>query len=94
MIVLAVTWVANAGREAEAVKLFQELAAESRKEPGCLMFLAHQHRTEPAKFLIYEQFADDAALDTHRASPHFTKYVKSELLKVAVRVDGQQYSQI
>lgn len=94
MIVLAVTWVANAGRESEAVKLFQELASESRKEPGCLMFLAHQHRTDPARFLVYEQFKDEAALEAHRATPHFTKYVKGELIKVAVRVDGQQYSQI
>ena len=94
MLVLAVTWVANAGRETEAVRLFQELAAETRKEPGCLMFLAHQHRAEPAKFLIYEQFKDEAALDAHRATTHFIKYVKGDLLKVAVRVDGQQYSQI
>jgi len=94
MLVLAVTWVANAGRETEAVKLFQELAAESRKEPGCLMFLAHQHRTEPAKFLVYEQFKDEAALEAHRATAHFIKYAKGELPKVAVRVEGHQYSQI
>ena len=92
MIVLAVTWIANAGRETEAARLFQELATESRKEPGCLLFTPHQHKTEPTKFLIYEQFKDEAALDVHRAAPHFQKYVKQELVKVAVRVEGNMYT--
>jgi quinol monooxygenase YgiN len=94
MVVLAVTWIANAGREAETAGLFRELAIESRKEPGCVMYMAHQHRTEPARFLIYEQYKDDAALDTHRAAPHFLKYVKNELIKVAVRVEGNLYSEL
>ncbi len=94
MVVLAVTWIANVGREVETARLFQELAAESRKEPGCLMYLVHQHRTEPTRFLIYEQYKDDAALDAHRAAPHFAKYVKTELIKGAVRVEGNLYSTI
>jgi (4S)-4-hydroxy-5-phosphonooxypentane-2,3-dione isomerase len=94
MIVLAVTWIANAGREAEAARLFQELAVESRKEPGCVLFTPHQHKAEPARFLIYEQFKDDAALDAHRAAPHFQKYVKQELVNVAVRVEGNQYNEL
>lgn len=92
MVVLAVTWIANAGREAEAARLFQELAAESRKEPGCLLYIAHQHKTEPARFLIYEQYKDDAALDAHRATAAFQRYVKHDLIKVAVRVDGSFYT--
>ena len=63
MVVLAVTWVAKTGREAEVAAVFSKLTEESRKEPGCAMYLVHRHRTEPRRFLIYEQYKDEAALE-------------------------------
>ena len=44
MVVLSVTWAANAGKEAEAARLFKKLTEESRKEPGCLMYVVRRHR--------------------------------------------------
>lgn len=92
-LVVAVTWMAHAGREADTAQVLKELAIESRKEPGCLMFVINQHRTEPARFLIYEQFVDDAALDAHRAAPHFV-VAKARLPTLAVRVEGNFYNEL
>jgi quinol monooxygenase YgiN len=91
MAVLAVTWMAKTGKETEVADIFSKLTAESRKEPGCAMYQVHRHRTEPRRFFIYEQYKDDAALESHRATPHFLQYAKKELPKVADRVDGQLY---
>jgi len=91
MVVLAVTWMAKTGKETEVADIFSKLTAESRKEPGCAMFQVHRHRTEPRRFFIYEQYKDDAALESHRATPHFLQYAKKELPKVADRVEGQLY---
>ena len=91
MVVLAVTWMAKAGHDAEVPPILAKLTEESRKEPGCLMFQVHRHRTEPRRFFIYEQYKDDAALESHRATPHFLQYVKKDLPKLADRVDGQLY---
>jgi quinol monooxygenase YgiN len=91
MVVLAVTWMAKAGREGEVGNLFSKLTQESRKEPGCQMYVVHRHRTEARRFFIYEQYKDDAALEAHRASPHFLQYAKKELSKVADRVEGNIY---
>jgi quinol monooxygenase YgiN len=91
MVVLAVTWMANVGREAEVAKLFSKLTEASRKEPGCRIYIVHRHRTEPRRFFIYEQYTDDAALEAHRASPHFLEYAKKELTKIADRVEGNLY---
>ena len=38
MVVLAVTWMAKVGREAEMTAVFAKLTEESRKEPGCVMY--------------------------------------------------------
>ena len=91
MVVLAVTWMAKATREAEVAALFAKLTEASRKEPGCVMYQVHRHKTDSRRFFIYEQYKDDAALEAHRASPHFLQYAKKELPKVAERVEGQLF---
>lgn len=94
MVVLAVTWMAKAGHEAEVVGLFSKLTEESRKEPGCVMYQVHRHKTDPRKFFIYEQYKDDAALEAHRSTPHFLQYARKDLTKIADRVDGQLYDPV
>ena len=91
MVVLAVTWTAKTGREAEVAALFAKLSEESRKEPGCAMYQVHRHRTEPRRFFVYEQYKDDAALEAHRTATHFLQYAKKELSKIADRVEGNLY---
>ncbi|HEX3966396.1 MAG TPA: putative quinol monooxygenase [Edaphobacter sp.] len=47
------------------------LSAASRAESGCVSYIPHFVEGEPCTVLIYEQYADQAALDHHRATPHF-----------------------
>ncbi len=94
MIVLAVTWKARSGNEAEVARLFAILQAESRREPGCRMYVVHRHLADPTRFFVYEQYDDRAALDAHRASPHFQRYAAGELPKLGERVEGELYEPI
>lgn len=91
MVVLAVTWKAHPGKEKEVSRLFTLLQIESRKEPGCRMYLVHRHLTDPARFFVYEQYQDQAALDAHRAAPHFQQIARGELPKVAERLEAELY---
>ena len=91
MVVLAVTWMAKVGHEAEVTALFEKLTEQSRKEPGCAMYLAHRHKTEPRRFFIYEQYKDDAALEAHRTTQHFLQFARKDLPKIADRVEGQLF---
>ena len=91
MVVLAVTWMAKTGREAEAAAILEKLTGESRREPGCVMYQAHKHKTDPRRFFIYEQYQDDAALEAHRTAPHFLQLAKKDLPKVADRTEGHLF---
>ena len=91
MVVLAVTWMAKVGHEAEVTAVFAKLTDESRKEPGCSMYQVHRHKTDSRRFFIYEQYKDDAALEAHRTSPYFLQYAKKELPKIADRVEGHLF---
>jgi (4S)-4-hydroxy-5-phosphonooxypentane-2,3-dione isomerase len=91
MVVLAVEWRAHEGSEAEVAELFRKLEVESRKEPGCLMYIVHRHIADHRRFFIYEQYRDDAAVDAHRNSPHFHEYAKEGLRMIATRTAGELY---
>ena len=94
MVVLAVTWMAKMGRESEAAAILERLTGESRKEPGCVMYQVHKHKTDPRRFFIYEQYKDDAALEAHRTTPHFLQMAKKDLPKVADRTEGHLFEPI
>jgi quinol monooxygenase YgiN len=94
MIVLAVTWKAHAGKEDETVRVFSILQAESRKEPGCVMYVVHRGHEDRSRFFVYEQYKDEAALEAHRATKHFQQYARGELLKLGDRVDANLYDPI
>lgn len=91
MVVLAVTWIAKPGQETKVAEIFTKLAEKSRQEPGCLMYIVHRHKTEPARFFVYEQYQDDAALEAHRAAPHFLEYARQALPQVAERAEANLY---
>jgi (4S)-4-hydroxy-5-phosphonooxypentane-2,3-dione isomerase len=91
MVVLAVTWMAKVGHESDVAALFARLTEESRKEPGCSMYVAHRHKTDVRRFFIYEQYKDDAALEAHRTAPHFLQFAKKDLPRIADRVEGHLF---
>jgi quinol monooxygenase YgiN len=59
----------------EAVdEILSHLSASTRKEPGCISYVPHFVEGESCTVLIYEQYKDEAALEHHRATPHFHQY--------------------
>ncbi|MBX6314623.1 MAG: antibiotic biosynthesis monooxygenase [Isosphaeraceae bacterium] len=82
MICVAVTYVIKSGHEEEAVGLFTKLAEATRQEPGCRLYLVHRSMTDPGRFFLYERYDDQAALEAHRAAPHFAQYATNGLFKI------------
>ncbi|MBV9375556.1 MAG: antibiotic biosynthesis monooxygenase [Alphaproteobacteria bacterium] len=42
-----------------------------RDEPGCMRFNVLQDRQDPNLYYFYEVYRDEAALEAHRAAPHY-----------------------
>ncbi len=63
----------------DVTECLRQLAAESRKEPGCLVYVPHWSEETSDTVLIYEQYIDHAAQEAHRATPHFQKYAVAGL---------------
>jgi quinol monooxygenase YgiN len=63
-------------------EILRNLAIASRKEAGCVTYVPHHVDGDPETVLIYEQYADQQALDAHRASPHFKQYAVGGLYQL------------
>ena len=73
-IVLNVQMEAATGREEDLARELRALVAPTRQEPGCLAYELHFDPESPGRFMFYEKFADQAALDAHVGSAHFSKW--------------------
>ena len=73
-IILNVHINAAAGHEGELAQRLRALVAPTRSEPGCLVYELHRDPQNPGKFMFYERFSSQAALDEHLASPHFKAF--------------------
>jgi quinol monooxygenase YgiN len=63
-----------------------ELAAETRREKGNLFYLLHEVTNQPDRFVIYERWADQAALDFHMRQGYLVRFLADcpELLAEAI----------
>jgi quinol monooxygenase YgiN len=73
MIVNAVKYRFPADKAGEAERIFGELRAASLAEAGCLGFVVARDVTEPATFVLFEEWVDQAALDAHYATEAFER---------------------
>jgi quinol monooxygenase YgiN len=62
------------GDHDEIADVLCKLTAATRREPGCVSYIPHFVEGENCTVLIYEQYADEAALEHHRNAPHFHQY--------------------
>ena len=75
MIALIVNFTLKPGMEHEAKRLIGLMEEATHKEPGCRAYIGLQSIENPLEFCFYEQYDDQAALDFHWHSPHFSEYV-------------------
>ena len=66
-------WTARAGEEEHVLGFIRELAPLSRDEPGCLVYRVNRDAEDPRVFLLYEEYADEAAYRAHGESDHFRR---------------------
>ncbi|WP_068079982.1 putative quinol monooxygenase [Novosphingobium rosa] len=55
--------------------LLDGMLAPSRAEAGNLRYDLWQDQADPARFVLDELYVDQAAVTSHRATPHFQDYL-------------------
>lgn len=81
IVAVTASWHTQPGQEETVHRLLLQAAAAVREhEPGNLLYLTHQDAADPTHFLVYEQYADQAALEAHRDSAHYQELVVGKIV--------------
>lgn len=69
------------GKETELKLRLQEVVAQTVEEPGCLEFRVFEQTDTPGKFVLWEVFENQAALNLHIAKKYTRAYFASGLVQ-------------
>ncbi|HEX4227379.1 MAG TPA: putative quinol monooxygenase [Bryobacteraceae bacterium] len=73
-VILNVHMQAAPGFEAELAEHLSSMVGPTRNEPGCITYQLHRDPEDPSKFMFYERFESQAALDEHGETPHLRRF--------------------
>ena len=75
MIVLLAKSTLQEGKQQDFIAVAEKLVKATREEPGCLYYDLVQDVSDNKVFYFVEKYQDETAVEAHKASEHFRKYV-------------------
>jgi quinol monooxygenase YgiN len=93
-LVVAATWEAREGEADAVADILSRFAPKAREEPGMKLFLVHRGVANPAQFLFYELFEDEAACAAHQETEHFRSLILGEGVPRLTRRERVQYAML
>jgi quinol monooxygenase YgiN len=91
-LLVVAQWEAKDGQADRVAAILEQFLPEAQREPGVALFLISRARDNPAQFLFYELFRDEAAFKAHQDSAHFKTHIAGEALPLLARRERMQYT--
>jgi quinol monooxygenase YgiN len=91
-LLVVAQWEAREGQADRVADILSRFLPEAQNEPGAKLFLISRAKENPAQFLFYELFRDEAAFRAHQESAHFKTYIAGEALPLLARRERAQYA--
>lgn len=82
-------WHAKEGHAEDIANIIKIMTPLSQQEPGCLYYQAQRSLDDSNLFILYEQYADQAAYEAHAATAHFERYVKGQAIPLLEKRERQ-----
>lgn len=73
--VLLVRFRTKEGQQRAFVDAMRSAVVSTRKEPGNRQYEFYVDQDDPLNFVLYEEYADAAAFETHRVRPEITEFL-------------------
>ena len=91
-LLVVAQWEAKPGQADAVVDILHRFLPQAQSDPGIKLFLIGRGKDNPAQFLFYELFVDEAALADHQASEYFKTLVAGEALPLLSKRERAQYA--
>ncbi len=93
MIILVARYVVKAGKgDTVAAALSKMQPLVQQHEPGCLLYQVCRATDNPDQFLIYEQYANQYAVDAHRQTDHFERLIVQTIIPLLEQREVTSYT--
>jgi quinol monooxygenase YgiN len=90
-LLIVAQWEAKEGQADYVAGVLDRFLPEAQSEPGVKLFLIGRNKENPAQFLFYELFRDEAAVKAHQESTHFKTYIAGQALPLLAKRERAQY---
>jgi quinol monooxygenase YgiN len=90
-LLVVAQWEASEGQADKVAGILRRFLPRAQSEPGAKLFLIGRGRENPAHFLFYELFRDEAAFKAHQESVHFKTCIAGEALPLLAKRERVQY---
>jgi len=84
-LLVVAQWEAKEGQADKVAAILDRFLPEAQSDPGAKLFLIGRGKDNPAQFLFYELFRDEAALKAHQESGYFKTYVAEQALPLLAK---------
>ena len=91
-LLVVAQWEASEGQADRVAGILSRFLPEAQSEPGAMLFLIGRGRDNPAQFVFYELFRDEAAFKAHQESAHFKTHIASKALPLLAKRERVQYA--
>jgi len=91
-LLVVAQWEAKEGQADRVADILSRFLPDAQSEPGAKLFLISRAKDNPAQFLFYELFRDEAAFKAHQDSAHFKTYIAEQALPLLARRERTQYA--
>jgi len=92
MLVVIAQYRTQAGKGDEVASVLALHRPATVAEPGCRAFVVNRSQDDGDRFVLYEQYDDEAAFEAHRASPHFKRYIEGQVVPLLAERSWERYS--
>jgi quinol monooxygenase YgiN len=93
-LLVVAQWEAKEGQADKVADILHQFLPEAQNDPGSKLFLISRGKENPAQFLFYELFRDEAALKAHQESAYFKTYIAGQALPLLAKRERAQYALI
>jgi quinol monooxygenase YgiN len=77
---LIVKWKIKESETARIITLLPELAENTKKEKGNILYEIYQSESNPNELILHERYVDQDAVELHKESAHYQNIVVKEII--------------
>jgi len=92
MLVVIAQYRTQAGKGDEVASVLALHRPATVAEPGCRAFVVNRSQDDGDRFVLYEQYDDEAAFQAHRGSPHFKRYIEGRVVPLLAERSWERFA--